>query len=60
MYLSTVKIYSFTTENIIHFNKQKAYEQKPSRYLLKHHYLTPKVVQNRIEEEEIKYQQKNN
>jgi len=34
-------------EKIIHFCKKDKYEQKPNRYLLKHHYLTPREILNR-------------
>lgn len=42
-------------EKIIRFNKKMKYDNRPSRYLLKHHYLTPKEVKKRINEEERTY-----
>jgi len=43
-------------EKIIKFHKKEKYEQRPNRYLLKHHYLTPKEIINRknYEEKEFK------
>ena len=38
-------------EKIISFNKKVKYQKCPTRYLLKHHYLSPKIVENRIGEE---------
>jgi len=42
-------------EKIILFNKKEKYQQRPSRYLLKHHYLAMKNVKNRISAEEYSY-----
>ncbi|HLP58982.1 MAG TPA: CRISPR-associated endonuclease Cas3'', partial [Candidatus Deferrimicrobium sp.] len=42
-------------EKIIRFNKGVAYEQRPSRYLLKHHHLAGHTVKNRVEKEEYCY-----
>jgi CRISPR-associated endonuclease/helicase Cas3 len=42
-------------EKIICFNKGNAYEQRPTRYLLKHHHLADYTVKNRVEEEEYCY-----
>ena len=42
-------------EKIIQFNKKNKYQQRPARYLLKHHYLSMKNVKNRINEEEYSY-----
>jgi len=42
-------------EKIIKFNKGKDYDRQPSRYLLKHHYLTPKKIESRINPEDYSY-----
>lgn len=42
-------------ENIIMFNKNNKYENKPTRYLLKHHYLSMKKVNNRINSDDYTY-----
>lgn len=42
-------------EKISQFNKKDKYQQRPARYLLKHHYLSMKNVKNRITEEEYSY-----
>jgi len=42
-------------EKIIKFHKKEQYEQRPNRYLLKHHYLTPKEIINRKDYEEKKF-----
>jgi len=42
-------------ERIIRFNKGSDYEKRPSRYLLKHHYLTPKKIEKRVKEEDYSY-----
>jgi len=42
-------------EKIIQFNKKDRYQQRPARYLLKHHYLSMKNVKNRISREEYSY-----
>jgi len=42
-------------EKIIQFNKKDKYQQRPARYLLKHHYLSMKNVKNRISKEEYSY-----
>ena len=42
-------------ENIIKFHKKEKYEQRPNRYLLKHHYLTPKEIINRKDCENKKF-----
>jgi CRISPR-associated endonuclease/helicase Cas3 len=42
-------------EKIFKFGKKNKYEQRPARYLLKHHYLSMKNVKNRISKEEYSY-----
>jgi len=42
-------------EKIIQFNKGDAYSARPSRYLLKHHYLTEKEIVNRVDSENRSY-----
>jgi len=42
-------------ENVIAYDKGREYEKRPGRYLLKHHYLAEKIVQNRISKEEYNY-----
>ncbi len=42
-------------EKIIKFHKKGKYEQRPNRYLLKHHYLTPKEIINRTNYEYKKF-----
>ncbi|MBU1875288.1 CRISPR-associated helicase Cas3', partial [bacterium] len=42
-------------EKIIQFNKGSAYSARPSRYLLKHHYLTEKEIVNRVDSENRSY-----
>lgn len=42
-------------EKIIRFNKGKDYEKRPSRYILKHHYLTPKKIEKRVDMEDYSY-----
>ena len=42
-------------EKIFKFGKKNKYEQRPVRYLLKHHYLSMKNVKNRIGKEEYSY-----
>ncbi|MCX6580070.1 MAG: CRISPR-associated helicase Cas3' [Candidatus Aminicenantes bacterium] len=42
-------------EKIIRFNKGAAYEQRPTRYLLKHHHLAGHTVKNRVVQEEYCY-----
>jgi len=41
-------------EKIIKFDKKGKYEKRPNRYLLKHHYLTPKEIINRTSCEQKK------
>ena len=38
-------------EQIIKFHKKEKYKKRPNRYLLKHHYLTPKEIINRKADE---------
>lgn len=42
-------------EKIIKFHKKEKYEHRPNRYLLKHHYLTPKEIINRTNYEYKKF-----
>jgi CRISPR-associated endonuclease/helicase Cas3 len=42
-------------EKIIRFNKGSDYDKRPSRYLLKHHYLTPKKIEKRVNQEDYSY-----
>jgi CRISPR-associated endonuclease/helicase Cas3 len=42
-------------EKIIRFNKGTGYEQRPNRYLLKHHHLNPHTIENRVSKEEYSY-----
>jgi len=42
-------------EKIIRFAKKEKYDQRPGRYLLKHHHLTFKEVKNRVSREEYRY-----
>lgn len=42
-------------EKIIQFNKGSTYSARPSRYLLKHHYLSEKEIVNRLESEDRHY-----
>lgn len=44
-----------TFEQVIAFHSGKKYEERPGRYLLKHHYLTPKTVPKRVLDEEYNY-----
>jgi len=39
---------------IIKFKLKKTYDEKPQRYLVKHHHLEPKIIKNR-QQEEYKY-----
>ncbi|MCP4153976.1 MAG: CRISPR-associated helicase Cas3' [bacterium] len=43
-------------EEVVRFNKGAAYDRRPGRYLLKHHYLTPKKPRNRVDEDHYTYQ----
>lgn len=42
-------------EKIIQFSKKQEYDQRPQRYLLKHHHLTFKALKNRKNEEEYEF-----
>jgi CRISPR-associated endonuclease/helicase Cas3 len=42
-------------EEVMRFHLGQAYEQRPGRYLLKHHHLEPKLVENRVSREEYRY-----
>jgi CRISPR-associated endonuclease/helicase Cas3 len=42
-------------EKVIAYNKGRDYRERPGRYLLKHHYLADKTVQNRVSREEYCY-----
>jgi CRISPR-associated endonuclease/helicase Cas3 len=42
-------------EKVIAYNKGRDYRERPGRYLLKHHYLASKIVQNRVSREEYCY-----
>lgn len=42
-------------EKIIRFSKGESFSEKPTRYLLKHHYLTTKEIANRVQSEDRRY-----
>jgi CRISPR-associated endonuclease/helicase Cas3 len=42
-------------ENVVRFSKKEAYDNRPQRYLLKHHHLSFKTIKNRVEEEDYQY-----
>ena len=42
-------------KKIIRFAKKNKYDEKPGRYLLKHHHLSSKTLKNRKEEENYEY-----
>ncbi|NIM10561.1 MAG: CRISPR-associated helicase Cas3' [Candidatus Aminicenantes bacterium] len=42
-------------EKVIAYNKGRDYRERPGRYLLKHHYLAARIVQNRVSKEEYCY-----
>lgn len=42
-------------EEIIAYSKKDEYNKRPTRYLLKHHYLANKEVKNRIDDEDYNY-----
>jgi CRISPR-associated endonuclease/helicase Cas3 len=44
-----------TFEKIIRFTHTKQYDLQPERFLLKHHYLTPKIIRNRKNAETPSY-----
>ncbi len=42
-------------EKIVRFAKKEKYDERPGRYLLKHHHLTFKEIKNRVCQEEYSY-----
>lgn len=44
-----------TFEKVVAFHYGENYWERPGRYLLKHHYLTPKTVPQRVSNEEYSY-----
>jgi len=44
-------------EKVIHHNCKGKYDERPSRYLIKHHHLSLKKIENRIDTEDYNYEE---